>query len=111
MGAFTVERSYSVMTGGSLVARSTGTVINVLAAVISSPAIDAHTLIATVGVVACAPILAGIGHQLALINILCAKLTCEAHISFIFHILNFQMGVCSFSKKDDAHKASHCTNL
>lgn len=76
MGAFAVKRSYSVMTGGSLVARSTGTIINVLTAVIPSPAIHAHTLVASISVVARASILAGIRHQLALINILRAKLPC-----------------------------------
>lgn len=76
MRAFTVERSYAVMTGGSVVARGTGTVIDVLAAVVPSPAVHTHALVAAIGVVAGAAILAGVGHQLALINVLCAELTC-----------------------------------
>lgn len=76
MGAFTVERSYSVMAGGSLVARSAGAIINVLTAVVPSPAVHAHTLVATISVVTRAPILAGIRHQLALIDVLRAELTC-----------------------------------
>lgn len=76
MGAFTVERSYSVVTGGSLVARSTGTIINVLTAVIPGPAIHAHTLVAAISVVTRAPVLAGVRHQLALIDVLRAELTC-----------------------------------
>lgn len=76
VGALAEERSYSVMTGGSLMARCTGTVIDVLTAVVPSPSIHAHALVTAVGVVACATVLAGIGHQLALINVLCAKLAC-----------------------------------
>lgn len=76
MGAFAVERSYAVMTGGSLVACSTGTVIYVFTAVVPRPAIHTHTLVAAVDVVTRAAILAGVGHQLAFINILCAQLTC-----------------------------------
>lgn len=75
-GAFAVERSYAVVTRGLLVARGTGTVVNVLAAVVPSPAVHAHALVAAVGVVARAAILAGIGHQLALVNVLRAELTC-----------------------------------
>lgn len=57
-------------------ARGTGTVIDVLAAVVPSPAVHTHALVAAIGVVAGAAILAGVGHQLALINVLCAELTC-----------------------------------
>ena len=76
MGAFTVEGSYSVMAGGSQVARRAGTVVDILAAVVPSPAIHTHTLVAAVGVVACAPILAGIRHKLALVNIVLAIRPC-----------------------------------
>lgn len=76
MGAFAVKRSYTVVTGRPLVACSTGTVIDVLTAVVPGPTVYTHTLVAAVGVVARAAILAGVGHQLALINILCAELTC-----------------------------------
>lgn len=57
-------------------ARCTGAVINVLTAVVPSPTIHTHALVTAIGVVACATILAGVGHQLALINVLCAKLAC-----------------------------------
>lgn len=77
MGAFAVERSYAVMAGGSRVARSTGTVVDVLTAVVPGPAIHTHALVAAVGVVARAAILAGVGHQLALVNVVHAELTCE----------------------------------
>lgn len=60
-----------------MVTSSAGTIIDVLAAVVPSPAIHAHALVAAVGVVARAAILAGVRHQLALINILSAKLTCS----------------------------------
>lgn len=77
MRTFAEERSYTVMTGGSVVAGGTGTVVNVLTAVIPSPPVHTNTLVAAVGVVARAAILACIGHQLALVNILSAELTCE----------------------------------
>lgn len=76
MRAFAEERSYTVMTRGSRGARSAGTVIDVVAAVVPGPAVYTHTLVAAEGVVARAAILAGVGHQLALINVLCAELTC-----------------------------------
>jgi hypothetical protein len=69
------------MAGSTMEASGTGTVINVLAAILPSPAIDAHTVVAPVGVVAGSPILAGIGHELALIHILCAVLTCEGWVT------------------------------
>lgn len=77
MRAFAEERGYTVMTSGSVVACSTGAVINVLTTVVPSPAVHTNTLVATEGVVAGAAILASIGHQLALIDVLCTELTCE----------------------------------
>ena len=65
------------MAGGALVARGARTVVNVVAAVIPGPAVHAHTLVAAVGVVACASVLARVGHQLALVNIFCALLACS----------------------------------
>ena len=76
MRTFAEERSYTVMTGGSMVAGGTGAVVDVVTAVIPGPPVHAHTLVAAVSVVARATILAGVGHQLALVNILCAELTC-----------------------------------
>lgn len=60
--ALAVERGYAVMTGGPVVARSAGTVIDVIAAVVPSPAVHTHTLVAAIGVVARAAILTGVGH-------------------------------------------------
>lgn len=65
------------MACGPVEAGSHGTVINVLAAVLARPAIDADAVVATMVVVAGASILAGIGHQLALVHILSAVLTCK----------------------------------
>lgn len=65
------------MASGTLETGSTGTVINVLTAVLAGPAIDTHAVVATVGVVAGSTILAGVGHELTLVHILCAVLTCE----------------------------------
>lgn len=67
------------MAGGTLETGSAGTVIDVLTAVLASPAIDTHTVVATMGIVAGATILTGIGHELTLIHILCAVLTCRSH--------------------------------
>lgn len=64
------------MTSGALGAGSTGAVINVFTAVVSSPAIDTNTLVAAKGVVTRATVLASIGHQLAFIDIISALLTC-----------------------------------
>lgn len=65
------------MAGGPVEAGGHGTVIDVLAAVLARPAIDTHTVVAAVVVVAGATVLAGVGHQLALIHILSAVLTCQ----------------------------------
>lgn len=74
---FTDKRRHPVMTGGPFVAGSTGTVINILTAVIPSPAINTHTLITAVSVVTRAAILACIWHQQTFINIVCALLACK----------------------------------
>lgn len=76
MRTFAVEGSHTVMASGTLETGGTGTVINVLAAVLASPPIDTHTVVATVCVVAGSAILAGIGHELTFVHILCTVLTC-----------------------------------
>lgn len=76
MRTLAIEGGHAVMAGGALETGSTGTVIDVLAAVFSGPAIDTHAVVATMRIVAGSTILAGIGHQLTLIHILCAVLTC-----------------------------------
>lgn len=71
------------MAGGPMEAYSRSTVIDVLTAALTSPAIDAHTAVATQCVKAGAPIVASVGLQLTLIHILCAELACgtEMHQS------------------------------
>lgn len=65
------------MTRGSVSASGAAAVVDVIAAVVACPAVDTHALVVAVGVVAGATILAGVGHELALINVIRAKLTCE----------------------------------
>lgn len=72
-----VERSDSVMAGGAVVAGGAGAVVDVVAAVVARPAVHTDALVAAEGVVACAAILAGVGHQLAFVDVLRAELTCE----------------------------------
>ena len=74
--ALAEERSHAVVAGGAGVARRAGTVVDVLAAVVPGPAVHTHALVAAEGVVARAAVLAGVGHQLALVNVLPAELTC-----------------------------------
>lgn len=64
------------MTGGPLVAGGAGTVVDVVAAVVPGPAVHAHALVAAVRVVARAAVLARVGHELALVDIVHAVLTC-----------------------------------
>lgn len=78
VGTLAVEGGHTVMAGGPIEAGSAGTVVNVLAAVFTRPAIDTHAVVAALGVVAGATVLAGIGHELTLVHILCAELTCGA---------------------------------
>lgn len=69
------ERGYAVMAGSAVVTSCTGTVVDVLAAVVARPPVDTDTVVAAVSVVACSSILARIRHQLTLVHILCAVLT------------------------------------
>lgn len=62
------------MAGGSHEAGSVGAVVNVLAAVLACPAVDTDAVVAAMGVVARAPVLASIGDQLALVHVLCTVL-------------------------------------
>lgn len=75
-GALAVERGHSVVTRGAVMASGAGAVVDIVAAVVPGPAVHAHALVAAVGVVARAAILAGVGHQLALVDVIPAKLTC-----------------------------------
>ena len=76
VGTLAVEGGHTVVAGGALEAGGAGAVVDVLAAVFSRPAIDAHAIVVAVGVVAGPAILAGIGHELTLVHVLRAVLTC-----------------------------------
>lgn len=75
-GALAVERGHPVVTRGAVVASGAAAVVHVVAAIVSRPAVDAHALVAAVGVVAGAAVLAGVGHELALVHVVPAELTC-----------------------------------
>lgn len=64
------------MAGGPMEAHSRSTVVDILTAALTSPAIDAHTAVATQCVKAGAPVVASVGLQLTLIHVLCAELAC-----------------------------------
>lgn len=68
------EGGHSVNAGGPWSAGSIGTVIDVLAAVISAPAVHTHAAIASVSVGAGASILTSVGLQQTLVHIFCAEL-------------------------------------
>lgn len=68
------ERSHPIDAGGAVGTGGSEAVVDVFAAVVPTPAIDTDTGIAPVVVGAGAPVLAGIGLQLALVHILSAKL-------------------------------------
>lgn len=76
VGTLAVEGGHTVVAGGALEAGGAGAVVDVLAAVLTRPAVDAHAVVVTVGVVAGPAILAGVGHELALVHVLRAVLTC-----------------------------------
>lgn len=63
------------MAGGTIKANGCCAVINVLTAVISSPAINTHTVMPTNGVEAGTPIMAGIGLHETLVDILSTVLS------------------------------------
>lgn len=72
---FTEEGGHPIMTRGSCVAGSICAVIDVLAAVIPCPAVHTHTVVSTLCVQARTTVLAGIGHQIALVDVFGTKLT------------------------------------
>lgn len=69
------ERRYAVVAGGAVVTSCTGTVVDVLAAVVARPSVDADAVVAAVSVMACPSVLACVGHQLTLIHVFRAVLT------------------------------------
>lgn len=70
------EGGHAVMAGSAMVTSSAGTVVDVLAAVVTCPPIDTDAVVAAVSVMARPSILACVGHQLTLVHIFCAILTC-----------------------------------
>lgn len=70
------EGGHAVNAGGPWRAGSIGTVIDILAAVISAPAVHTHAAIASVSVGAGASILTSVGLQQTLVHIFCAELPC-----------------------------------
>lgn len=74
LGAHAREGGHAVNAGGTWRARGEGTVVDVLTAVVSTPAIDAHAAVASVAVGTGASILTGVGLQQALVHILGAEL-------------------------------------
>lgn len=70
------EGSHPVDAGGAVGTGGSEAVVDVLAAVVAAPAVDADAGVAPVVVGAGAPVLAGIGLELAFIHILGAELAC-----------------------------------
>lgn len=68
------ERSHPVDAGGAVGTGGSEAVVDVLAAVVATPAVDTDAGVAPVVVGAGAPVLAGIGLELAFIHILGAEL-------------------------------------
>lgn len=69
------------MARGSVEANSCSTVINILAAVITSPAVDTHAGMASNCVEAGTPIVAGVGLHETLIDVLSTVLPWSGHIT------------------------------
>lgn len=76
MRAFTEEGGHAIMACGSCVAGCICAIIDVFAAVVPCPAIYTHTVVSTLCVQACTTILAGIGHQITLVDVFGTELTC-----------------------------------
>lgn len=74
-GTFAEKWCHTVMTRSSIKAHSSGTVIDILTAIVACPAVHAHTRVATIGVEARATIMTGIWLHQALVNILSTVLT------------------------------------
>lgn len=70
------EGGHTIVAGGAMVTGGAGAVVDVFAAVVARPAVDADAVVAAVSVVARPSILASVGHQLTLIHVFCAVLTC-----------------------------------
>lgn len=69
------------MTRSSCVARCVCAVVNVLAAVISGPAIHTDAVISTLRVQTRPTVLTGIGHQVTLVDVFGTELTCPLRLA------------------------------
>lgn len=76
VGTLAEEGSHAIVTGGAVVTSRAGTVVNVLAAVVAHPPVDAHAVVAAVRIVAGSAVLTRVWHQLTLVHVLGAVLTC-----------------------------------
>lgn len=79
--AFAEERGHPIVTRSSCVTGRICAVINVLAAVVSSPAVHTHAVISTLRVQARPTVLTGIGHQITLIHVFSTELTCPLRLA------------------------------
>lgn len=73
--ALAKEGGHAVVTRGPVEADGRSAVIDVLAAVVSSPAIDAHAGVSTDCVEACTTVVTSIGLHKTLVDILCTILS------------------------------------
>lgn len=73
---FAEEGGHPIVACGSSMTGCICAVVDVLAAVVPRPAVHAHTVIPTLRVQARATVLAGVGHQIALVDIFGTELTC-----------------------------------
>lgn len=71
------ERSHTIMTGSAVVTSCAGTVVNVLATVVTRPPVDTDAVVTAMRIVAGSSVLTCVWHQLTLVHILSAVLTCE----------------------------------
>lgn len=83
LGAHAREGGHSVNAGGARCAGGEGAVVDVLTAVVSTPAIDAHAGVASIAVGTGASVLTGVGLQQALVHILRAELSFGGKVPLI----------------------------
>lgn len=75
--AFAEEGGNAVVAGGTVEADGRGAVVDVLAAVVAGPAVDADAGVAADGVEARAAVVAGVGLHQALVHVLSTVLACR----------------------------------
>lgn len=74
------ERRDAVVAGGALRTGGAGAVVDVLAAVVSRPAVHTHAVKAADGVVTRAAILTRVGGEFTLVDVFRTVLTCECNV-------------------------------